>query len=177
MVSLRIWGPTGEAPLGEAARGGAGLGEGTLWDGAPGEETFGDAALGEVTLGEAALGEETRGETGLTGNAGGVLGISEDVVGLINNSSASPRIFSMLLGSLKRGINDLFSPCFNLPRPFFFSFELFLSVPCNSRSKLVNHLEARSLLTFMILSSQLSGVGKDTKYKHESYTSAKAALT
>lgn len=104
-------------------------GEATLWDAALGEATLGEVAAGETALGEAALGEVIRGEAGLTGNADGVLGSSEDSVALIYSSSASPRIFSMLLGSLKRGINDLFSPCLNLPLPFFFSLELFFSNP------------------------------------------------
>ena len=42
--------------------------------------------------------------------------------------STSPNIFSILLGSLKRGINDLVSACFNIPRPFF-SLELLFSDP------------------------------------------------
>lgn len=94
-----------------------------------GEATRGEAALGDGALGEGALGEATLG-----GTKGGVLGLSGGVGGLIASTccslSKSPNIFSMLLGSLKRGINELVSPCLSFPRPFFFSFVFLLSESC-----------------------------------------------
>ena len=101
-----------------------------------GEVALGEATLGEATLGEATLGEGALGEATLGGTKGGVLGCSGGVGGLTVNFccslSKSPNIFSMLLGSLKRGMNELVSACLNFPNPFFFlSFVLFLSGSCN----------------------------------------------
>lgn len=94
-----------------------------------GEGAFGDEALGEGGFGEGGLGEATLG-----GTKGGVLGRSGGVGGLIASTccslSKSPNIFSMLLGSRKSGMKELVSPCFSLPGPFFFSFELLLSESC-----------------------------------------------
>ena len=110
------WKARGDAALGEAAA----LGDAT----ALGEA----AALGEeAALGEVTLGEETLGGTGV-----GTFGVSEGVGGLRNilfccSLSASPNIFSILLGSLKSGIKECVSRPF-----FFFSFAFFLSVPYNN---------------------------------------------
>ena len=96
---------------------------------------MGEVARGEGALGEAALGDGALGEAGLGGAKGSVLGCSTGVEGLTDSSccslSKSPKIFSMLLGSLKRGMKELVSPCLSFPRPFFFlSFVLLLSASC-----------------------------------------------
>lgn len=102
-----------------------------------GEVTRGEAALGDGALGEEALGEGGLGEATLGGTTGGVFGSSGGVGGLTTSCcccccslSKSPNIFSMLLGSLKRGMKELVSPCFSFPRPFFFSFVFLLSESC-----------------------------------------------
>lgn len=100
-----------------------------------GEVTRGDGALGEAVLGDGGRGEGALGEAALGGIKGGVLGCSGGVGGLKGSTccslSNSPNIFSMLLGSLKRGMKELVSPCFSFPRPFFFfSFVLLLSESC-----------------------------------------------
>ena len=111
------------------------LGDGALGGGALGERALGEGALGEGDLGEAALGEPTLGEATLGGTNGGVFGCSSGVGGLkvtlCCSLSKSPKIFSTLLGSLNSGMNELVSPRFSFPSPFFFSFVFFLSEPCN----------------------------------------------
>lgn len=103
-------------------------------DAAFGEVTRGEAALGDGSLGEGGLGEGGLGEATLGGTKGGVFGRSGGVGGLIASTccslSKSPNIFSMLLGSLKRGMKELVSPCFSFPTPFFFSFVLLFSESC-----------------------------------------------
>lgn len=98
------------------------------------DAAFGEVTRGEAALGEAALGEGGLGEATLGGTKGGVFGRSGGVGGLIASTccslSKSPNIFSMLLGSLKRGMKELVSPCFSFPIPFFFSFVLLLSESC-----------------------------------------------
>ncbi|CAI0397016.1 unnamed protein product, partial [Linum tenue] len=128
----------GEVALAEI-EGAAAFGDGGLGEAAG----LGDGALGEVAaLGELLTRREgTRGEEETTLEGGGtkfgVLGCSAGGVGGLNVSlcslSASPKIFSMLLGSLNNGMNELLlSPCLNFPMPllFFSLLLLFLSGSC-----------------------------------------------
>lgn len=155
-----------EATLGDAALGEAARGEANLWEADLGETTLGEAALGDATsgeeaLGEAALGETTLGEATLwdrllveatrEGTINGVCGCSGGVGGrnrILCSLSASPSIFSMLLGSLKSGIlNDFLSPFFSCPGPFFFfPFDSFSRVSWKFMPKLKLSLKEHKLL-------------------------------